>query len=79
MLTDPASNVSVPLPVVIRRRSNVPERLTLPPVVYVLGSFPAPREPDAFQLFPLCLESVSDPNRDDDAEWEIESGKPLVI
>lgn len=53
-LMDPASNVSVPLPVVMRTRSRVPESVLEPAHIIV----PAP--PDAFEMTP-CATHKFDP------------------
>ena len=66
MLIEPASKVSVPLPVVIRTRSNVPDKVFDPPKVVPLGTAD-PVVPEAAQVVPLSKLIIANPEKMFDA------------
>ena len=59
MLIEPASNVSVPLTVVIRTRSNVPDRANEPAENYPNAPSLRHNDPDSVQALVLELSKVN--------------------
>ena len=84
MLIEPASNVSVPLTVVMRTRSRVPERALLPPHVLkpplLAGTVVWPKVPDATQAFveEFCKNKLVVPETIPAAKLSAVTRKPVV-
>ena len=67
MLIEPASKVSVPLTVVMRTRSRVPDKAIKPPPCDVtFWEYQAPFE-EPTQVFPLMLVITQEPTKDEAA------------
>ena len=76
MLMEPASKVSVPLTVVMRTRSRVPERAFVPALTAPVPEFAS--DPAAVHVFPEMFVNTTAPCRVSAAEAPLKLMKPVV-
>ena len=80
MFIEPLSKVSVPLVVVIRKRSSVADRVLLPAEKTIKLSFEFPSIPFNAQVPVVAFNNVrtADPFRNSDAITELNQAKPVL-